>query len=335
MGHVDPHPFAASHFPAMSPMILVVDDDPLNVEMLQAYLEKEGWHVVTATSGWEALSLIAAHPPDLVLLDVMMPGVDGFAVCRQLKSAPATRLIPVVMVTALTDVDDRVRGIEVGVDDFLSKPINWLELVTRVRSLLRSKSFIDELESAEHVITALAKAIEARDGYTEQHTERVASRAVALGERLGLAPSTLRVLHYGAMLHDAGKIGVPEAILSKPSRLTNQEFAIMRRHPIIGEEICAPLRSHLIAAALPIIRSHHERIDGRGYPDGLVGVQAPLIARIVAIADSFDAMTSNRPYRDGMTITQALTVLTEGAGTQWDRDLVGAFLQLSPTILHL
>jgi putative two-component system response regulator len=310
-----------------------VDDEPLNAELLTVYLEREGYRVATAQSGPAALALIAAEPPDLVLLDVMMPGMDGFAVCTRLKSTPATRLIPVVMVTALTALEDRLRGIEAGVDDVLSKPISPPELLTRARALVRTKRYIDDLEQAEHVILALSRAIEARDGYTEQHTERVTVRAVALGTRLGLPEATVRVLTQGGLLHDVGKIGIPEAILGKPDRLDTTEFSIMRQHPVLGVQICRPLRSRVISEALPIIRHHHERVDGQGYPDRLAGAQIPLVARIAAIADAYDAMTSDRPYRRGMPPEQALGILRAGAGMQWDADLVAEFTQLAAEIL--
>ncbi len=313
--------------------LLVVDDDLLNLELLASYLEQEGYQVQTVTSGQEALDQVTAEAPDLILLDAMMPGMDGFTVCARLKEATETRLIPVVMVTALSAQEDRLRGIDAGVDDFLSKPVNRPELLTRVRSLLRIKSYVDELESAEHVIMALTKAIEARDGYTEQHTERVTARAVGLGARIGLPEAMLRVLYQGGMLHDVGKIGIPEAVLGKPGKLTDDEFALMRQHPDLGVEICRPLRSSLIAAALPIIRHHHERIDGQGYPAGLAGAEIPLLARIAAISDAYDAMTSDRPYRQGMPAAQAFAILHAGAGTQWDAELVREFSQLPTDVL--
>lgn len=311
-----------------APAVLLVDDEPLNLELLAAYLEPDGYCVTAVRSGSAALEQVASEPPDLILLDAMMPGLDGFAVCAQLKSAVETRLIPVVMVTALAAREDRVQGIAVGADDFLSKPVSRLELLTRVRSLVRVKRYVDELENVEHVVLALAKAIEVRDGYTEEHTERVCARAVALGTALGLSPSLRTVLHHGGMLHDVGKIGIPEAILGKPGALTDAEFAVMREHPVKGVEICRPLRSRLIAEALPIIRHHHERIDGRGYPDGLRGEEIPLLARIMAISDAYDAMTSDRPYRRGMSAVGALEVLQQGAGTQWDGALVAEFVQM-------
>lgn len=317
------------------PHVLVVDDDPLNVEVLAAYLEDEGYEVTHAYSGAEALEAVGTTRPDLIFLDAMMPGMDGFEITRRLKTSPDTRFIPVVMVTALSALEDRVYGIEVGADDFLSKPANRQELITRARSLLRVKRYVDELESAERVIMTLSKAIEARDGYTEQHTERVTMRAVALGECIGLPESTLRQLYQGGMLHDVGKIGVPEAVLGKPGRLTDEEFAVMRQHPVLGVEICRPLRSSLIAQALPVIRHHHERVDSKGYPDSLGGEEIPLVARITAISDAYDAMTSDRPYRRGMAPSRALEILREGAGTQWDRELVMEFVALPPAVLGL
>jgi putative two-component system response regulator len=321
--------FAADDIVFAPATVLVVDDNPANVEMLAALLSEQGYSVASAFSGFEALEQVASTPPDLIFLDVMMPGMDGFAVCAQLKSRPETRFIPVVMVTALSAREDRIRGIEVGVDDFLSKPVNRLELLTRARALLRLKHSIDNLESAERVIEALAKAVEARDGYTEQHTERVTARAVALGQRLGLPVAELTVLYHGCMLHDVGKIGIPEAILGKPGRLTDEELTIMRQHPLIGVEICRPLRSRLVTQALPIIRHHHERIDGRGYPHGLAAAEIPLLARIAAISDAFDAMTSDRPYRPGMSASRALEILVEGATRHWDGDLVDEFVAIA------
>lgn len=315
-------------YEGMGDRVLVVDDSALNVEILSAYLEDEGYQVSAATSGLDAVEQASRLTPDLIFLDAMMPEMDGFAVCSALKSSPETRLIPVVMVTALSSREDRIRGIEVGADDFLTKPVNRLELLTRARSLLRVKHFVDELESAEHVIAALAKAVALRDGYTEVHTERVTSRAVALGRAVGVAEDDLRTLFRGGMLHDIGKIGIPEHILGKPGKLTDEEFAVMREHPAKGVEICRPLRSRLLTPALPIIRHHHERMDGRGYPDSLSGEEIPILARIVAISDAYDAMTSDRPYRSGMSSTVALGILEEGAGSQWDADLVHMFLEM-------
>ena len=313
---------------AAAPQILVVDDDALNREMLSAYLENDGHLVTTASSGADALRQVARRLPDVIFLDAMMPDMDGFEVCRVLKQNSETRLIPVVMITALSSLEDRMKGMEAGTDDFLTKPVNRLELLTRTRSLLRVKRYVDDLENAEQVVEALAKAIELRDGYTEQHTERVTARAVALGRDLGLTAGELDTLYQGGMLHDVGKIGTPESILGKPGKLTEEEFAVMREHPIRGVEICRPLRSRLVTLALPIIRHHHERVDGGGYPDGLKDDEIPLLARIIAISDAFDAMTTQRPYRQGMPPAAALDLLFQGAGTQWDRDLAIRFVEI-------
>ncbi|MEK6598638.1 MAG: response regulator, partial [Gemmatimonadota bacterium] len=222
----------------MKPLVLVVDDD-LGVRMiLERLLGAEGLEVVTAESGIRALALLERRPPDLVLLDVVMPGLDGFAVCAQIKNNPATRLIPDVLVTGLGNSDDRVRGIEVGADDFLSKPYVVAELIARVRSLLRTKSFIDQLERIESVVTTLALSIEARDPYTHGHCERLSYMGAALGARLGLSDREIEALRMAGALHDIGKVAIPDAILLKRGPLTPEERLIIQEHPVRGAEIC-------------------------------------------------------------------------------------------------
>jgi putative two-component system response regulator len=291
---------------------------------MEAYLAPVGCEVQAAASGPEALRLIQEVRPDLVLTDAMMPGMSGFELCRLVKSNEGGRLLPVVMVTALNQVSDRVLALEAGADDFLAKPVDRLEVQARVRSLLRIKWIYDELDDTESVIVALAKAVDAKDNYTEAHTERVASRARLLGEMAGLSGTDLDDLYRGGLIHDIGKIGVPDAILLKPGPLNAEEMNIMRRHPVIGEEIARPLRS--AAKLLHIIRHHHENFDGTGYPDRLAGEDIPLVARIVAISDAYDAMVSDRPYRPGMTQDRALAILKMGAGSQWDPALVPMFV---------
>jgi len=303
--------------------VLVVDDDIVNCALMEAYLEPVGCDVQVAPNGPEALRLIEADQPDLILTDAMMPGMTGFELCRLVK-AQEGRLVPVVMVTALNQVNDRVSALDAGADDFLAKPVDRLEVQARVRSLLRIKQIYDELDDTETVIFALAKAVDAKDAYTEAHTERVASRARLLGSVAGLSGSDLDDLYRGGMIHDIGKIGVPDAILLKPGPLDPDEMAIMRRHPVIGEEIARPLRS--AAKLLHIIRHHHENFDGTGYPDGLAGEDIPLVARIVAISDAYDAMVSDRPYRKGMGHEKAIAILDSGAGSQWDPKLVPLFI---------
>ncbi len=307
-------------------VVLVVDDHPLNLELIEGCLADIDCRVITATDGIEALELVKRDHPDLVLLDVMMPRMDGYEVCQRLKASPEGKLLPVVMVTALGQIADRVRGLEVGADDFIVKPIERVELVARVRSLLRVKQLYDRLDDAQRTIFSLARAVEAKDSSLEAHTERVGMNARRVGQMLGLADDALDDLLWGGVIHDIGKIGIPDSILLKPGPLTVAEFETMKQHVFTGEDIARPLRS--AHDLLPIIRHHHERIDGTGYPDGLAGENIPLGARIVAICDAFDAMISDRPYRRGLTHENALATLTAGAGTQWDAHLVGIFQTL-------
>jgi len=304
--------------------VLVVDDHPINRQLLQAYLAAVDCSVLTAGTGTAALEIFAQQHPDLVLLDVDMPGLDGFEVCRRMKSTPEGRLVPVVMITALNQVEDRVIALEAGADDFMSKPVERSELVARTRSALRLKATYDSLESAERVIYALAAAVEAKDSYTEAHTQRVGLSSRRLGERVGLPESELDALLRGGMIHDIGKIGIPDAILQKPGLLTAKEQREMQRHPELGERIARPLGS--ATDLLPIIRHHHEAYDGSGYPDGLRGEEIPLAARIVSVCDGFDALTSTRPYRPGRSQREAVEILEQGRGRQWDPDLVDAFV---------
>ncbi|HEX6350275.1 MAG TPA: HD domain-containing phosphohydrolase, partial [Candidatus Dormibacteraeota bacterium] len=238
------------------------------------------------------------------------------------------RLVPVVMITALNQVEDRVTALEAGADDFMTKPVERSELVARTRSALRLKATYDSLESAERVIYALAAAVEAKDSYTEAHTQRVGLSSRRLGERLGLGEAELDALLRGGMIHDIGKIGIADAILQKPGLLTAEEQREMQRHPELGERIARPLGS--ATELLPIIRHHHEAYDGSGYPDGLRGEEIPLAARIVAVCDGFDALTSTRPYRPGKSMREAVEVLRRGRGRQWDPDLVDAFVETVP-----
>ena len=308
--------------------ILVVDDQPLNVELLEADLLSHGYEVLTAYDGKAALEKVTKESPDLILLDVMMPGMDGFEVCRRMKSDQETMLIPIVMVTALSARDDRIRGIEVGVDDFLTKPYDKQELQARVKSLLRVKLFTDELEKAEAVIASLALGVEAKDSYTEDHCNRLSRYSVAMGKNLGLPLEQLRALRLGGILHDVGKIGIPDAILQKQGKLSGEEFSIMQQHPVIGFNICSPLRS--LKNVLPIIRHHHERCDGSGYPDGLRGEEIPLTARILTIVDVYDALRTERPYKPAYDHAKAMEILSEETAKGWyDSELLEKFAKLN------
>ena len=310
---------------APSRKILVVDDIDTNRMALRQFLKPHGFQIAEARDGVEALEKVAADPPDLILLDVMMPRLNGLEVCRKLKSDPATRLIPVVFMTALEKNEDHVRALEAGADDFLNKPFNRALLTARLGSLLRMKALNDSLDQAESVIFSLARAIEARDHFTERHVERVADHAVLLAQRAGFSESQLTDVRYGGILHDIGKIGVPDAILNKAGPLTRDEFEVMKRHPLIGYQICEPLRS--LAGALPLVRHHHEKLDGSGYPDHLQGDQITASARIMAITDIYDALTSARSYRDAMEPEQASQIVrSDAAAGRLDSDLVELYL---------
>jgi putative two-component system response regulator len=310
-----------SHNNAQPTTILIADDEEANREILAELLEYEGYRTMPAADGIEALKLLKSRHADLALLDVMMPGCSGFAVCQQAKADPATRLIPVVLVTGLNRSEDRIKGIESGADDFLSKPVDRAELLARVRSLLRLKMFTDELESAETVLCSLAISIEAKDPYTVGHCDRLSVYAVAMGKHVGLTPEFQIALRCGGIVHDLGKVAVPESILRKPGKLTPEERKIMEEHPVVGERICAPLRS--FRNVLPIIRHHHEKLDGSGYPDGLKGNAIPLTARILSTVDIYDALTTDRPYRKAFSREQAIaTMYEEAARGWWDRDLL-------------
>ncbi len=303
-----------------APLVLVVDDGEINRALVEAFLSDLDCRLQAAQDGPAALAAIERETPDLVLLDVQMPGMDGYEVCRRIKAGPRGRLLPVVMLTALDNADDRVMALEAGADDFMSKPVDRVELVARVRSALRLKAVYDTLDSAEQVIFSLAAAVEAKDKYTEKHTHRVAETARHVGMKMGLPERALDALYRGGMIHDIGKIGVPDAILSKPGPLSAEELRIMRAHTTMGESIVRPLRSG--TNLLPIIRNHHEHFDGNGYPDGLAGRAIPRLARIVAVCDAYDALVTDRPYRKARTVEDAVATLADSAGGQWDPEVV-------------
>jgi putative two-component system response regulator len=305
--------------------VLVVDDTESVRSLFVKLLSSDGHDVVGAADGKAALEVVQHYRPDVVLLDVDMPTMDGLEVCRRLKADPSTRLTPVVMVTGQTDLNDRLRGIEAGADEFLSKPLHPQELRVRVRSLSRVKHLIDALDSAEAAFMTLALTIEARDPSTNGHCERLAFQAVRLGRALGLSDDDLDALHRGGYLHDVGKVGVPDAVLLKPGALTTEEFELMKKHPVIGDSLCAPLQS--LRRVRPIVRGHHERLDGSGYPDALRGDEVPVLAQVVGIVDVFDALTSERPYRTALPAEAAgRYLLGEAAKGKFAKHFVEAFL---------
>jgi putative two-component system response regulator len=302
------------------PIVLVVDDGAANRELIEACLAGIDCEIRTAEDGKTALRMIEAQAPDLVLLDVQMPGMDGYEVCSRIRARPRGALLPVVMITALDHTHDRVLALEAGADDFMSKPVERVELVARVRSALRLKALYDTLDSVDQVIFSLAAAVEAKDSLTEKHTQRVGECARLLGERMNLPEADLDALYRGGIIHDIGKIGLPDSILLKPAPLDPDEEVRMRTHPLIGETIVKPLRSS--SGLLPIIRHHHERYDGMGYPDGLRGEEIPRLARIVSVCDAYDSLINDRPYRPRRSPQEAMAILSNGAGAQWDPKVV-------------
>ncbi len=307
--------------------VLVVDDAPEQRDLLCALLMEDGHDVAAAVDGRDALARVHAAPPQVIVMDVDMPALDGVAACRALKEDAGTRFIPVIMVTGLGDLTARRRCREAGCDDFLAKPIDPPELCARVAAALRLKSAIDQLEDAENVLFSLARALEAKDPYTAGHSERVSVLAQRLGQVSGVSAEQLVHLGRAALLHDLGKIGTPQELLCKPGRLTLEELRVVRLHPVVGEAICRPLR--VLAPTLALIRGHHERLDGSGYPDGLDAPRIPLALRCLTLADVYDALTSNRPYRRSLTAAHALDMMREEARAgAWDADLVEALARL-------
>ena len=308
------------------PTVLVVDDDDDVRFVLRRLLDQEGFVVADAADGTEALAAVAGELPDVVLLDVRMPGdLDGFEVCRRLRSDPATRLLPVVIVTGLNARTDRLLGIEAGADDLLTKPVDRDQLLARVRSLIRLKRYTDDLDSAASIVMTLASMIEARDGYGDGHCHRMANYATRVGRALSLDEHQVRALYRGAFLHDIGMLTIPEAVLRKPGSLEPQEWTLLKSHTVAGDRLCGNLRS--LQAVRPIVRHHHERLDGSGYPDGLRGDQVPLLAQIVGIVDTYEALTTVRPYQQAVAPSHAFTVLRQHVRSGWRReDLVETFV---------
>jgi putative two-component system response regulator len=310
----------------MSDRILVCDDDCAVRGLISRLLAHHGYEVRTVVNGAEALHEIATRSPDLLLLDVAMPGMDGFEVCRCVRAMPCGELLPIVLVTGINDSASRVAGLEAGADEFASKPLEIPVLLARIRSLLRIKHVTDQLERTENVIFTLARTVEARDSYTDRHLRRLADYSRSMALALGATPEEARFAWYGGLLHDIGKIAVDPAVLRKPGPLTREEFEQIKRHPDVGAGIIASMRFAPIVA--PIVRSHHERWDGGGYPRGLRGEEIPLHARMVAVADAYDAMTTDRPYRAALDAEEAVRRLRHGSGEQWDRAIVDVFLDL-------
>jgi putative two-component system response regulator len=307
--------------------VLAVDDDPIALQALADALSSLDFEVWRTTEAHEGLSLAKELLPDVILLDVMMPGIDGYEVCRRLKNDAETRLTPVVFLTGYGSREARIEGLEAGATDFLNKPCDLVELEVRVRNLVNFHRMTLELDSAEQMVLSIARTVEARDHRTSDHCERLAQMSVALGELLGLGEQDLIALRRGAYLHDLGKIGIPDAVLLKEGPLNDEEWVIMRRHVIIGVEICSPLRS--LRPVLPLIRHHHERFNGTGYPDGLAGDEIPLLARVFQVVDVWDALTNDRCYRRAFPTDEALAIVhSETRKGSWDPAIIEAFADM-------
>ena len=344
------------------PVILVVDDQPQNIELLEAHLVPQGYKVIKAVNGEEALKILSCNPIDLILLDVMMPGMDGFEVTRRVRQDKAHKLIPIILVTALRETEDRVKGIDAGCDDFISKPFEKIELLARVRSLLKIKAYNDlmsnyqkELESEVAKKTAelrkafdqiksasletiyrLSKAAEYKDKDTGAHIQRMSYYAVAVAKKMGLSEIEVENLLYAAPMHDIGKIGIPDRILLKPGKLNDEEWVIMRQHTVFGSKILEGSDAEFVKLGAIIALSHHEKWDGSGYPKGLKGNEIPLSARIVAIADVFDALTSHRPYRkESFSNKKSFSMIKERIGSHFDPEVAKAFFSITVEILEI
>jgi len=311
----------------MPETILIADDHESSLSALEGLLALEGFEVVTAPDGEAALSAFQRGQPDLLLLDVKMPRLSGFEVCRRIKNDADTRLIPIILITAMTATEDRLAGIQAGADDFLTKPVDREQLIARVKSLLKQKAYTDELERAEAVLFALARSIEGKDPHTEGHCERLAEMSVRLGDAFGLDGPQVQALRRAGVVHDIGKVAVPDHVLLKPGPLTAEERALIERHPVVGEGICAPLKSFQLV--LPIIRHHHEKLNGTGYPDGLKGDAIPMTARVLQIVDVYDALIAARPYKKAMRPSEALAVMEQEVGRGWwDPEVFAVFLEM-------
>ena len=304
--------------------VLVIDDQPQSLEAMREALLPLGLEVWQALDGESGFMIARDRQPDVILLDVMMPGIDGFEVCRRLKADEDTRLLPVVFLTGLDSRDARLQGLAAGATDFLTKPFDLVELEVRVRNLVNFRRLTQDLDDAEKMLFAVARAVEARDEGTGEHCDRLSQLGARLGEHLGLEAEALKTLRRAGYLHDIGKIAIPDAVLLKPGKLDDDEWVTMRSHVEIGVRICSPLRT--LRPVLPIIRHHHERRDGTGYPDKLKADAIPLLARVFQVVDVYDALTNDRPYREALSQDEALAILQGETGRGWwDPDVVGGF----------
>lgn len=318
-----------NHYPATvgQARIMVVDDMATNRALVRAVLGSIEFDVLEADSGDAALALIPALRPDVVLLDVLMPSPDGIEVCRRLRELEEFRLLPIIMLTSLGSPDDVVHGMEVGATDYITKPFNAVELTARVRAAVEKKRLTDRLDDTESVLFALARVVEAKDGTTGDHCDRLSHLAVVLGEAMGLPYDDLEALRRGGILHDIGKVAIPDTVLLKRGQLDEAEWAVMRQHPTIGAYLCSALRT--MRRTVDIIRYHHEKWNGGGYPSGLAGQDIPLLARVFQVVDVYDALVSARPYKPALEQAEVARILREETARGfWDPDIVALFLDI-------
>jgi putative two-component system response regulator len=308
--------------------ILVIDNSDINRHLVKATLKADDYRILEARRPSQALAILESEAVDLVIVDMVLPEMTGPEFCRALRADRRTQLIPILMTTSIQGADNEVTGLESGADDFLIKPIKPTLARVRVRTMLRHKALVDSLEEAEAILFTLAQAVEHRDKYTGLHCERLATYSIVLAQALGLSRQDQLALFRGGYLHDIGKISIPDAVLFKPGKLNAEEWAIMHHHTIRGEEMCRPMKS--LAPVLPIIRNHHERWDGTGYPDKLSGDEIPLLARVLQVADIYDALTTSRPYKPAYPHQQAVEVMLEETRRGWrDPELVPLFARIS------
>ncbi|MFN8412022.1 MAG: response regulator [Anaerolineales bacterium] len=324
------------------PKILVIDDELVIHYTLEALLSKD-YQLIFAENGMIGFSLALQIQPDVILLDVMMPQMDGFEVCRRIRATPELAEVPIIMITALDDRDSRLRGLRAGVDDFVAKPFDGLELVARIQTIVRlnryrhlveqrnelEKAHSDLIKSYDKTIEGWVSALDLRDRETEGHSLRVTQMMVKFAQRVGIEQSRLEDVRRGALLHDIGKLGIPNSILLKPGKLTEDEWDVMRKHPVYAYEWLSVI--DFLTPALDIPYCHHEKWDGSGYPRGLRGEEIPVEARMFAIIDVWDALCSDRPYRAAMPETEALAFMKTQSGIHFDTKLLEIFMSMRQT----
>ncbi len=324
------------------PIVLIVDDEQIVRDTLDAMLSEE-YQVYFAGNGMDGLALATQTQPDVILLDVMMPKMDGYEVCRQIRATEFLAEIPIIMITALDDRDSRLQGLRAGADDFLTKPFDGMELMARIQTITRLNRFrhlVDQRNQLESMhqellisyhktIEGWAGALDLRDHETEGHTQRVTQKSVKLAHAIGISDDQLDHVRMGALLHDVGKLGIPDSILLKPGQLTEEEWKVMKLHPVYAHEWLSPI--DFLKTAIDIPHCHHEKWDGSGYPRGLKGEEIPIFARLFAIVDVWDALCSDRPYRAAMPESEVLEYIRNGSGKHFDPALVEVFISLQRT----